>query len=92
MPITRSAKKALRQNIKRRKANLAKSKKLKDTLKRYKKLVASGELQEAEKYLSNVYKLLDKSAKTNLIKRNKASRLKSRLSHALKQKSTKTSS
>lgn len=92
MPKTKSAKKALRQNIKRRKVNLAKNKKLKIALKLYKNLVASGKTQEAEGYLSNVYKFLDKSAKTNLIKKNKASRLKSRLSHALKQKSTKTSS
>lgn len=92
MPKTTSAKKALRQNIKRRKTNLKKGRKLKETVKLYKNLVISGKIQEAEKYLPNVYKLLDKSAKINLIKRKKASRLKSRLSHALKQKSTKTSS
>jgi len=92
MPVTKSAAKALRQNVKRRKVNLTKNRKLKETVKLYKNLVTSGKIQEAESYLPNVYKLLDKSARTNLIKRNKASRLKSRLSHALKQKSTKTSS
>lgn len=65
---------------------------LKDAIKRYKKLASAGKTQEAEKYLSTVYKFLDKAAKTNLIKKNKASRLKSRLSRQLKAKSTKTSS
>jgi len=77
MPITQSAKKALRQNIRRRARNLAQTKVLKDTIKKYKK-APSAEL------LSQVYKKLDKAAKTNLIKQNKASRLKSRLSKLLK--------
>lgn len=92
MPVTKSAEKALRQNARRRKKNLEKGKGLKDAIKKYKKLVAGGEIQEAEKHLSTVYKLLDKAAKTNLIKKNKASRLKSRLTNQLKAKSTKTSS
>ena len=71
---------------------MAGSDKLKTELKRYKKLVAAGKLSEAKEYLPKVYKLLDKSAKTGLIKSNKSSRLKSRLSLQLNAKSTKTSS
>ena len=92
MPVTKSAAKALRQNLRRRKNNLEKNKNLKAAIKQYKKLASSGKEKEAEKYLSTVYKLLDKAAKTNLIKKNTASRLKSRLSRQLKAKSTKTSS
>lgn len=92
MPVTKSAKKALRQTVRRRKKNLSEGSKLKAAIKQYKKLTASGKLQEADKYLPTVYRLLDKGAKTNLIKKNKASRLKSRLSRQLKAKSTKTSS
>ena len=80
MPITQSAKKALRQNIRRRARNLTQMKTLKDTIKKYKK-APSAEL------LSQSYKKLDKAAKTNLIKENKASRLKSRLSKLLKKTS-----
>ena len=76
MPITQSAKKALRQNIRRRARNVAQAKVLKETIKKYKK-APSAEL------LSQVYKKLDKAAKTNLIKRNKAARLKSRLSRLM---------
>jgi small subunit ribosomal protein S20 len=77
MPITDSAKKALRQNIKRRAINVAKKKDLKEAIKNYKKS-PSAEL------LSLVYQKLDKAAKTNLLKKNTASRLKSRLTKLLR--------
>jgi len=92
MPVIKSAEKALRQNVRRRKRNIGRGRDLKGAIKKYKKLAAEGKNQEAEKHLSTVYKLLDKAAKTNLIKKNKASRLKSRLTNQLKTKSTKTSS
>lgn len=78
MPITKSAKKALRQNIRRRKMNVKKRAELKSAIKQFKKIAAKDK-EEAKKYLSQVYKKLDKAAKTDLIKKNKASRLKSRL-------------
>ncbi len=83
MPIIKSAKKALRQNIRRRKTNVKRKTELKSVIKQFKKLVVEGKKEEAQKYLSQVYKKLDKSAKVNLIKKNKASRLKSRLSKKL---------
>ncbi|MBI2591746.1 MAG: 30S ribosomal protein S20 [Candidatus Brennerbacteria bacterium] len=79
MPITQSAKKALRQNIRRRKRNINKKRALKVIIKDYKKISATSK-EEAVKLLAKVYKALDKAAKTNLIQKNKASRLKSRLS------------
>ena len=84
MPITQSAKKALRQNIRRRKRNLERKIALKAVIKQYKKLIAEGKKEEAAKQLSQVYKKLDKAAKVNLIKKNKAARLKSRLSKLIK--------
>lgn len=84
MPKTSSAKKALRQNVRRRAKNLADAKRMKDAIKSFKKLIADKKIDDAKKHLSSVYKALDKSAKTNLIKKNKASRLKSRLAAKLK--------
>lgn len=84
MPRTKSAKKALRQNIKRREINLKRKTELKSVIKQFKKMIAEKKTEEAQKYLSQVYKKLDKSAKVNLIKKNKASRLKSRLSKLIK--------
>ena len=86
MPNTKTAKKALRQNARRKQANAKGKKELKEEIKKYRKLVAAGEKEKAKQELSAVYKKLDKSAKTKLIKKNKASRLKSRLSKALNKK------
>jgi len=83
MPNIKSAKKALRQNIKRREHNMAKKKDLKGVIKDYRKLVESKKLEDARTKLSTVYKKLDKAAKTNLIKDNTAARLKSRLTKLL---------
>ncbi len=84
MPIIQSAKKALRQNTRRRKANVKRKTDLRTVVKQYKKLIASGQKDKAKEYLSSVYKKFDKTAKTKLIKKNKASRMKSRLSKMLK--------
>lgn len=83
MPITKSAFKALRQSKRRRERNLKQRGALKDTIKKYKKAVEAGKKDEAAKLLPEVYKKLDKAAKTNIIKKNKASRLKSRLTKKL---------
>ncbi len=80
MPVTRTAKKALRQNVRRRVRNVAQSVELKKILKSYKKLAEAKKTEEAAKLLPLVFQKLDKAAKTNLIKKNTANRLKSRLS------------
>lgn len=79
MPITRSAKKALRQSFRRRARNLIKKEAYKRLVRDVKKLSAEGKKEEAQKLLPKLYKTLDKASKTNVIKKNKASRLKSRL-------------
>lgn len=81
--ITKSAKKANRQNIKRRIQNEDRKAVLKKTIKSYRKLVAAKKLDEAKAELPKVYKVLDKTAKAGTIKKNTASRLKSRLSKLL---------
>ena len=77
--ITESAKKAYRQNLKRRAVNVKRKSALKKILKNYKKLILAKNLDAAKNELPKVYQALDKSAKVNLIKKNTASRLKSRL-------------
>lgn len=79
MPITKSAKKALRQNIKRRQRNLQKKKRVKSLIKEIKSLVAQKKIEEAKKLLPLTYKALDKIAKVGVIKKNTASRKKSRI-------------
>ena len=81
--ITKSAQKAYRQNLKRRARNIERKTALKKVLKNYKKLVAAKTLDIAKTELPKVYQALDKAAKVNLIKKNTASRIKSRLTKLL---------
>ncbi len=69
MPITSSAKKALRQNKRRRAINIKRKSALQTAIKQYKKIP---ELQA-------LYKAVDKAAKSGFIKKNKANRIKSRM-------------
>jgi small subunit ribosomal protein S20 len=78
MPITISAKRALRESLKKRKANSQKKVVLKKFKKDFLKLIESNKIAEAKKMLPKAYKILDKAAKVNLIKKNKGAREKSR--------------
>ena len=80
MAITKSAKKALRQSIRRRAKNLAYKDKIKSLLKEARSLVSQKKIKEAKALLSKIYKALDKAAKNGVIKKNTASRKKSRIS------------
>jgi len=77
MPITKSAKKALRQSLTRKVRNLRRKNNYKNNLKELKNLASAGKNDEAKKLLPKAYKALDKAAKTNVIAKNKAARLKS---------------
>ena len=83
MPITQSAKKALRQSLKRRERNLLYKDKVKKLQKQAKALISSGKTSEAKEILPQVYKILDKAAKVGVIKRNTAARKKSRITKQL---------
>ena len=90
MPNTQSAKRALRQSERRRIHNLRQRRELLSVIKDYKKAVENNDTKNATEKLPGVYKKLDKAAKTHLIKKNKASRLKSRLTKKLRQSSTQS--
>ena len=83
MAITTSAKKALRQSIVRHARNLKEKEDFKSAIKEYKRLVAGKKLEDAKGALAKVFKSLDKAAKNRVIEKNKASRMKSRLSMLL---------
>ena len=84
MPITTSAKKALRGSGRKHLFNLRKKDQVAKTIKQLKKLVNEKKVTDAEKLFPQVQKILDKAAKTGLIKKNTASRKKSRLSALVK--------
>lgn len=86
MPITSSAKKAARQNVRRRLVNKDRRNDVRTATKTLRKLVAEKKLDEAKAYLPKAYQALDKVAKSNVITKNKASRLKSRLAKLVDKK------
>jgi len=79
MPISKSAKKALRQSKRKHVRNSKRVRAYKEAVKEVKKLVSTGKQAEAEKLLPKVYKALDKATKTKVLKKNAASRKKSRI-------------
>lgn len=60
--------------------------KIKALVKEVKNLIVQNKIEEAKKLLPQVYKALDKAAKTNVIKKNTASRKKSRITKSLQPK------
>lgn len=89
MPITKSAEKALRQSEKRKVKNLRQKREIKNLSKQIVAFVSEKKLDKVKPLLSQYYKKLDKAAKTNLIKKNTASRKKSRLANLVNKSSNK---
>ena len=89
MPNTSSAKKRLRQNKKRRINNKAIKSSLKTQLRKVHEAVAGDDADAGDAAFQAAVSSLDRAAAKNIIHRNAASRLKSRLS--AKVKAAKTS-
>ena len=83
MPITTSAKKALRQNVRGKIRNLKRKNAMKAMVKQTRKLASAQKKEEAIKLLPKLYKAIDKAAKRGIIKKNAAARKKSRLTRLL---------
>jgi len=86
MPITSSAKKALRQSFRKRDFNLKRLNEMKAAVKTVRKLIrqpADKNKEEALKQLTVAYKAIDKAAKRGVIKKGAADRKKSRLAKFL---------
>jgi small subunit ribosomal protein S20 len=79
MAHSRTAKKAIRQNERRRLRNKAANSAMRTQLKKLHEVVAEGDTAAAPAELAKAQKALDKAAKTDRIHPNKAARIKSRL-------------
>lgn len=84
MPNTANAKKRLRQNEKRRIANRSKRSALRTYIRKLRAAVQAGDAEKAGQELRLAIKKLDQAAADRLIHVNAASRLKSRLTAAVK--------
>uniref|UniRef100_UPI0040296509 30S ribosomal protein S20 n=2 Tax=unclassified Candidatus Wunengus TaxID=3367695 RepID=UPI0040296509 len=85
MPIMRSAKKRLRQNIKQNLRNRSYRAALKTQLKKFLSVVKEGNAQAAQEELRLTVKKLDKGVAKNILHKNTASRKKSRLAKKINQ-------
>ena len=84
MPITASAKKALRGSNRKKSVNDRRKKAMKDSIKEIEKLVKAGKVAEAQKLLSATYSVIDKAAKKGVIKKNNAARKKAQVAKLAK--------
>lgn len=84
MPIKNAAKKAMRSSKTRAGENLRRKRTLKDLDKKIKKLISEGDKKAASEILSKFQQAVDKAQKAGLLKKNTASRKKSRMVKLLK--------
>lgn len=90
MPITKSAKKALRQSSRRKVQNDRRREAIRRLKVKFRKALEAGKTKEAEALLPELYKAFDKASKTGVIKKNTAARKKSRLVKAFRKAAAKT--
>lgn len=83
MPITQSAKKAIRGSLRKKAVNDRRKRTMKEVVKKIEK-TSKSDKAEAQKMLSEAYQAIDKAAKNGAIKKNTASRKKSRLTRLVK--------
>lgn len=79
----KSAKKRIRQTIKRRERNRALRSTLRTEIKKYKSLLEENELDQAQESYPAVQKAIDKAVTKGILHYKTAARYKSRLIHAL---------
>lgn len=84
MAIIKSAKRNIRSSARKVVYNMRRSKAMKEVVKEVRILTQAEDKKAAEALLSKAYKAIDKAAKGNTIKKNTASRKKSRLAKAIK--------
>ncbi len=84
MPNTKSAKKRLKQDARRRDKNRSEKRALRTERKKVLAAVAAGDAAKAETELRLAAKMLDQAAAKHVIHRNASARVKSRLSARVK--------
>ena len=83
MPNLQASIKDLRQSKKRTVVNNRVRRRLKEAVKAYNTAIDAGEVKTATEALPRVQKMVDKAAKSGIMKKGTASRKKSRLSKKL---------
>lgn len=84
-----SAKKRVRQNVKRRVINRARKSTVKTQIKHFETALTEGNLEKAKADYQVLARRLDKVASTSTMHKNTAARLKSRLARRINKATTK---
>ena len=79
MPNIKSAKKRMRSSVKKTDVNTLVTSSMKTAIKKFERAVKEGNKEEASNNLNVAIQKIDKAMSTGLVHKNKAARLKSRL-------------
>ncbi len=83
MPNTRQAEKRMRRDAKRRVRNRYHLSRMRTYIKKFRRMVESGQLEEAKQFLPEVISIIYHTASKGVIHKNEASRRASRVSTLL---------
>jgi len=89
MPVIKSAKKQLKQSLKRKARNYPLRNATKTIIKKFLLLTKEGKVDEATKLLPKAYKTIDMACKKHILHKNNAANKKSLLARALNNALTK---
>ncbi len=83
MPNTKQAEKRMRRDAKRRLRNRYHLSRMRTYIKKFRKMVQAGQLQEAQEFLPKVISIIYHTASKGVIHKNEASRRASRITTLL---------
>jgi small subunit ribosomal protein S20 len=88
MAHSRTAKKAVRQNVKHRAVNRWRLRDMREAFKDFNEQLLHGSLEQATESFKKAVRIIDRTAQKGVIHKNQAARRKSRMSTRLKAKKT----
>ena len=83
MPNIKSAKKRVLTNKRKNEENVLVESRMKNSIKKLEKTIKNGNIEECQELLNTTVKNIDKAQNSNIVKKNKAARLKSRLTKSI---------
>ena len=83
MPNIKSAKKRVLTNQRKNEENILVESRMNNSIKKLEKTIKEGKNEESKELLNTTLKNIDKAQNINIVKKNKASRLKSRLTKSV---------
>ncbi len=83
MPNIKSAKKRVLTSARKCEENILVDSRMKNSIKKLEKLVKDGKKEESKELLNTTIKNIDKAQDINIVHKNKAARLKSRLTKSV---------